>query len=119
MAELRYPNTRAGSPAEIDQGLKSYMLGVYNYMGLGIGVAAIIVLASFTIPAVGAITRVLSFPAMLALLGLGWFGPRMMFNGSMTKAQGCFSCAWALVAHLRAPCKACGRASPVWQAICK
>jgi uncharacterized protein len=95
MAELRYPNTRVGSRAEIDQGLKSYMLGVYNYMGLGIGVAAIIVLASFTIPAVGAITRVLSFPAMIALLALGWFGPRMMFNGSMAKAQGIF---WAYVA---------------------
>jgi uncharacterized protein len=95
MAELRYPQTRTGSRAEIDQGLKSYMLGVYNYMGLGIGVAAIIVLASFTIPAVGAITRVLSFPAMLGLLALGWFGPRMMFNGSMAKAQGIF---WAYVA---------------------
>jgi uncharacterized protein len=95
MAELRYSNSRAGSQAEVDQGLKSYMLGVYNYMGLGIGVAAIIVLASFTIPAVGAVTRMLSFPAMIALMALGWFGPRMMFNGSMAKAQGIF---WAYVA---------------------
>ncbi len=95
MAELRYPNTRVGSRAEIDQGLKSYMLGVYNYMGLGIGVAAIIVLASFTVPAIGAVTRALSFPAMIGLLALGWFGPRMMFNGSIAKAQGIF---WAYVA---------------------
>jgi uncharacterized protein len=95
MAELRYPNTGVGARAEIDQGLKSYMLGVYNYMGLGIGVAAIIVLASFTIPTVGAITSVLAFPAMLGLLGLGWFGPRMMFNGSLAKAHGIF---WAYVA---------------------
>ncbi len=95
MAELRYPNSRVGSRTEIDQGLKSYMLGVYNYMGLGIGVAAIIVLASFTIPAVGTLTRALSFPAMIALLALGWFGPRMMFNGSVGKAQGIF---WAYVA---------------------
>lgn len=95
MAELRYPNSRTGSQVEIDQGLKSYMLGVYNYMGLGIGVAAIIVLAAFTIPAFGQITRVLSFPAMIALLALGWFGPRMMFNGSLAKAHGIF---WAYVA---------------------
>jgi uncharacterized protein len=94
MAELRYP-TQAGTRAEIDQGLKSYMLGVYNYMGLGIGVAAIIVLASFTIPAFGAITKVLAFPAMLALLALGWFGPKMIYNGSVGKAHGIY---WAYVA---------------------
>jgi uncharacterized protein len=94
MAELRY-QTQAGTRTEVDQGLKSYMLGVYNYMGLGIGVAAIIVLASFTVPAIGAITKVLAFPAMLALLALGWFGPRMMFNGSVAKAQTIF---WAYVA---------------------
>lgn len=94
MAELRYP-TRATTRGEVDQGLKSYMVGVYNYMGLGIGVAAIIVLASFTVPAIGAVTKVLAFPAMLALLGLGWFGPRMMFNGSVGKAQAIY---WAYVA---------------------
>jgi uncharacterized protein len=95
MAELRYPTSRAGTRAEIDQGLKSYMLGVYNYMGLGVGVAAIIVLASFTIPAFGAITRVLAFPAMLALLALGWFGPRMIFNGTVGKAHAIY---WAYAA---------------------
>jgi FtsH-binding integral membrane protein len=34
---------RAGSAAAIDEGLRSYMLRVYNYMGLGLvvtGVAA-------------------------------------------------------------------------------
>ncbi len=95
MAELRYPTSRTGARAEIDQGLKSYMLGVYNYMGLGIAVTALIVLASFTIPAVGAITRVLTFPAFIALLALGWFGPRMVFNGSLGKAHAVF---WAYVA---------------------
>jgi FtsH-binding integral membrane protein len=95
MAELRYQTGRAGSATEVHQGLKSYMLGVYNYMGLGIAVTALIVLASFTIPAVGAVTRVLAFPAMIALLALGWFGPRMVFNGSLAKAHGVF---WAYVA---------------------
>jgi uncharacterized protein len=95
MAELRYPTSRSGARPEIDQGLKSYMLGVYNYMGLGIAVTALIVLASFTIPAVGAITRVLALPAMIALLALGWFGPRMVFNGSIGKAHAVF---WAYVA---------------------
>ena len=37
---------RAGAPrsmdASVDQGLRSYMLGVYNYMGLGVALTAII-----------------------------------------------------------------------------
>ena len=54
MADIRYPSqSRTGTRADIDQGLKSYMLGVYNYMGLGVAVTALIVLASFTIPAFG------------------------------------------------------------------
>ena len=94
MANIRYPS-QSGSRSELDQGLKSYMLGVYNYMGLGIAVAAILVLASFTIPAFGAITKVLAFPALIAVLALGWFGPRMVFNGSVGKAQAVY---WAYVA---------------------
>lgn len=94
MAQLRYPSqTRSG--AEVDEGLKSYMLGVYNYMGLGVAVTAILILASFTIPALGAITKDLALPAMIAVLALGWFGPRMVFNGSVGKAHAVY---WAYVA---------------------
>ena len=95
MAELRYANTRTGARGEVDRGLRSYMLGVYNYMGLGIAVTALIILASFMVPAVGAVTKVLAFPAMIALLALGWFGPRMVFNGSVGKAHAVY---WAYVA---------------------
>lgn len=96
MAELHYATqTRAGTRSEVDQGLKSYMLGVYNYMALGVAVTAVLILASFTIPAVGAVTKVLAFPAMLAVLALGWFGPRMVFNGSVGKAHAVY---WAYVA---------------------
>jgi uncharacterized protein len=95
MADIRYANTRTGSRSEIDQGLRSYMLGVYNYMGLGIAVTALIILASFMVPSIGAVTRALSFPAMIALLALGWFGPRMVFNGSVGKAHAVY---WAYVA---------------------
>ena len=96
MAELRYSTqSRAGTYAETDQGLKSYMLGVYNYMALGVAVTAVLVLATFTIPALGGVARVLSFPAMLAVLALGWFGPRMVFNGSVGKAHAVY---WAYVA---------------------
>ena len=52
MAELRYPSqSRVETRAAVDQGLRSYMLGIYNYMALGVAVTAVIVLATFTIPA--------------------------------------------------------------------
>ena len=38
MADTRYQTqTRTGTQAQIDQGLRSYMMGVYNYMALGRG----------------------------------------------------------------------------------
>jgi uncharacterized protein len=92
MAQVQY---RSGTRAEVDTGLRSYMLGVYNYMGLGLAAGAAIVLAAGAIPAFGALTKVLAFPAMLALLALGWFGPRMIFNGSRATAQLFY---WAYVA---------------------
>ncbi|WDR04402.1 Bax inhibitor-1/YccA family protein [Devosia rhodophyticola] len=35
-------NTRAGSAAAIDEGLRSYMLRVYNYMGIGLIVTGVV-----------------------------------------------------------------------------
>ena len=50
MAELRYQNpapTRARTQAEIDQGLRSYMLGVYNYMASGLAVTGAVAAGTF------------------------------------------------------------------------
>jgi len=50
MAELRYQNqaqTRAGTQAEIDRGLRSYMLGVYNYMASGLAVTGAVAAGTF------------------------------------------------------------------------
>ncbi len=47
MAETRYQSqmqTRVGTRAEIDAGLRTYMLGVYNYMALGVAFTAIVTL---------------------------------------------------------------------------
>jgi FtsH-binding integral membrane protein len=88
MAELRYPSqTRVGAQAGLDQGLRSYMLGIYNYMALGVAVTAIIVLATFTIPALGAVANVLAFPAMIALIGMGFFAHRLLMGGSVARAH--------------------------------
>ena len=46
MADTRFQTqVRTQSRAEIDQGLRSYMLGIYNYMALGVALTAIITLA--------------------------------------------------------------------------
>ena len=88
MAEFRYPTqTRAQSQAVIDQGLRSYMLGIYNYMALGVAVTAIVVLATYTIPALGAVANVLAFPAMLGLIGMGFFAQRLLMGGSVARAH--------------------------------
>jgi FtsH-binding integral membrane protein len=96
MAEVRYqPQTRAQTRSEIDQGLRSYMLGVYNYMALGVAVTAIIVLATFTIPALGAVANVLAFPAMIGLIAMGFFAHRLLMGGTVARAHTVY---WAYVA---------------------
>jgi FtsH-binding integral membrane protein len=88
MAELRYPSqTRSGAQVAVDQGLRSYMLGIYNYMALGVAVTAVIVLATFTIAPLGAIANVLAFPAMLGLIGMGFFAHRLLMGGSVARAH--------------------------------
>jgi uncharacterized protein len=88
MAEFRYPSqTRVGTQAAVDQGLRSYMLGIYNYMALGVAVTAVIIMATFTIPALGAVANVLAFPAMLGLIGMGFFAQRLLMGGTVARAH--------------------------------
>ncbi|MGE0007926.1 MAG: Bax inhibitor-1/YccA family protein [Parvibaculaceae bacterium] len=50
MADVRYQSqaqTRAGTRAEIDQGLRSYMLGVYNYMASGLAVTGAVAAGTY------------------------------------------------------------------------
>ena len=50
MADLRYQpqtQTRVGTQAEIDAGLRSYMLQVYNYMAAGLGITAVAAVGTY------------------------------------------------------------------------
>ena len=88
MAEVRYQTqSRVQTRAGLDEGLRSYMLGIYNYMALGVAVTAVIIFAAYTIPALRAVTGVLAFPAMIGLIGMGFFAQRLLFGGSVARAH--------------------------------
>jgi FtsH-binding integral membrane protein len=98
MADTRYQNqaqTRARTRAEIDQGLRSYMLGVYNYMALGVAATAIITLAVASNPAALAVVYSLKWVFFIGILAMGFFAPRMIFSGNTALAHGAY---WGYVA---------------------
>ena len=74
---------------EIDEGLRSYMLRVYNYMALGVAFTAIVTMAIASSPA--AIALIAGTPLIWVLfagiLGLGFFAPRLIFTGSPAVAH--------------------------------
>jgi hypothetical protein len=96
MAEVRYqPQTQAQTRAEIDQGLRSYMLGVYNYMALGVAVTGIIAMAVAASPAALVAVASLKWVFFIGILGLGFFAPRLIFSGNTAMAHGAY---WGYVA---------------------
>lgn len=88
MAEHPFP-TRTGTQtrAEIDLGLRSYMLGVYNYMALGVALTAAIVMLVASNPAALAAVFGLKWVLFIAVLGLGFFAPRLIFSGNTALAH--------------------------------
>ena len=91
MAELRYPNaTRGQTQVQVDQGLRSYMMGVYNYMALGVALTAIIVMAVASNPAALATVYSLKWIFFIATLGLGFFAPKLIFSGNTMLAHAAY-----------------------------
>ncbi len=87
---------QTGSVA-IDQGLRQYMLGVYNYMALavaGTGLFAMF-MASNEALMYQIATSPLKWVGFIGILGIGWFAPKVMMNGSKVAAHGMF---WAYAA---------------------
>jgi uncharacterized protein len=86
MADTRY-QTRTGvqTQTQIDQGLRSYMLGVYNYMALGVALTAVA-----SSPEALATVISMKWLFFFAVLGLGWFAPRLMFSGNIATAHAAY-----------------------------
>ena len=87
--------TGARTGVAIDEGLRSYMLGVYNYMALGVAVTALITMAVASNPAALETVSSLRWVFFIGILGLGFMAPRMIFSGNTAMAQGAF---WGYVA---------------------
>jgi FtsH-binding integral membrane protein len=89
------PNTQrtytgAQVDARIDEGLRSYMLRVYNYMALGVAfTGGIAFLLASNLNALMAVQNMF-WLFFIGILGLGWFAPRLILTGSMATAQICY-----------------------------
>lgn len=83
----------AGAQAgEIDQGLRAYMLGVYNYMALGVALTALVTMYVMSTPSL--LMAIAAGPfkwvVFAVVLGLGFLAPRMIFSGSKVMAHATF-----------------------------
>jgi len=91
MADTRFQTqVRNQSRAEIDQGLRSYMLGVYNYMALGVALTAVITLAVAASPAAMATVYSLKWVFFIALFAMAFVAPRMIFSGNTALAHAAY-----------------------------
>ncbi|MEM8771932.1 MAG: Bax inhibitor-1/YccA family protein [Pseudomonadota bacterium] len=84
--------TTTASGAAVDQGLRQYMLGVYNYMALavaGTGVFSLFIASNEALVQQIAFSP-LRWVAFVGILGLGWFAPRVIFSGSKVAAHAMF-----------------------------
>lgn len=85
------------SGAAIDEGLRQYMLGVYNYMALavaGTGLFSMLIASNEALMFQIAATP-LKWVGFAAILGIGWFAPKVIFSGSKVAAHAMF---WAYAA---------------------
>jgi len=91
--------TRAGS---VDEGLRQFMLGVYNYMALGVGLSGLfaLFLANNQQLMLNMATTPLRWIPFVAILGLGFIGPKVIYSGSKVAAHGIFwsyAAAWGFL----------------------
>ncbi len=106
----------------IDQGLRQYMLGVYNYMMMAVAGTGLVSLAVASNPAmVQTIAGTpLKWVLFAAILGIGFFAPKVIFSGSKTAAHGLFwiyAAAWgAMIAPMLFAFNQAGAASEIYKA---
>ena len=103
--DRRYMTQTQADAAQIDEGLRKYMLGVYNYMALGVAFTGIVALFVATQPALLQAIALSPFRWVLfgGILLMGFVAPRIIMSGSMVVAHGSFWVYAALWGALMAP----------------
>ncbi|MEQ1716282.1 MAG: Bax inhibitor-1/YccA family protein [Hyphomicrobium sp.] len=98
---------RAGSRpgVTVDEGLRSFMLGTYNYMALGVAGTAAVVFALMANPQVmvAIATGPMKWVLFAAVLGLGFFAHKLFYSGSMVLAHAAYWTYCALWGAMIAP----------------
>lgn len=95
--------TQTRVDADVDTGLRSYMLRVYNYMALGVAFTGAVAFALASNPELVLGINNAFWLFFIGILGLGWFAPRIMMTGSMVAAQVCYWVYAALWGAVLAP----------------
>ena len=96
--------TRTGAAA-VDEGLRAYMLRVYNYMGLGIAFTAVVTLLMVNNPEVmrAVATGPMKWVLFFGVLGLGMFAHKVIYSGNQLMAHGAYWLYCALWGALMSP----------------
>jgi len=95
--------TRTG--VAVDDGLRSFMLGTYNYMALGVAATAAVVFALMANPQImmAIATGPMKWVLFAGVLGLGFFANKLFFSGSTALAHGAYWLYCALWGAMIAP----------------
>ena len=83
------------SGATYDEGLRKYMLGVHNYMAMGIAATAVVGLFFMTNEAALRFALNLRMIPFIGIIALGFLAPRLIFSGSAGLAHAAY---WGYVA---------------------
>ncbi len=89
------PRTQVATPAgartaDIDEGLRSYMLRVYNYMALGVAFTGIVAMAVASNEQLMQTVFGARWILFFGIIGLGFFGGRLIFSGNSVLAHGAY-----------------------------
>lgn len=94
MVEPRYrtvaqPGARV---RDLDEGLRAYMVRVYNYMALGVAVTALVTMFMVNNPPLmqAVAGGVMMWVLFAAILGLGFLAPRLIFSGNAAMAHAAY-----------------------------
>lgn len=118
----QYGTIAGAEGVAIDQGLRQYMLGVYNYMALGVAGTGLLsmMLAGNPQLMMTIAGGPLKWVGFIGILGIGFIAPKVMFSGSKTAAHGLFWLYAALWGIMIAPMlfafQAAGAAQDIYRA---